>query len=61
MKIETVLYAIGVVAAIVGIVYFTWEYIVQFTKFGKLILLFALAALCISLGYYFQKKRDADA
>lgn len=60
MKIETVLYAIGIVAAVVGIVYFTWEYIVQFSKLGKLILLLALAALCISLGYHFQKRRGLN-
>jgi len=42
MGIENIFYTIGVVLAIIAVVYFTWEYIVNLSNLAKLIIMIAL-------------------
>jgi uncharacterized protein YacL len=60
MRIEHVLYAIGILVAFVATLYFTWEYIVNLSRVAKFIILILTSILLISLGYDIQtRKRKA--
>ncbi len=57
MGIEKIFYIIGILFAISAVVYFTWEYILSFTKEIKTALLAALVIFFFSLGALMKEKR----
>ncbi|MFH1506708.1 MAG: hypothetical protein ABIE94_07045 [archaeon] len=56
MKLENIFYTIGVFIAIIAIVYFLWEYIVNLPNVSKLIIMIALFVLFFFLGRELERR-----
>lgn len=58
MKTENMLYAIGIIAAVVGVLYFTWEYIARLSELSKFVIIMLIAVIFIAAGNYVQGRPE---
>lgn len=54
MKTEHILYAIGIFAAIVGISYFSGEFIARLSELSKFVIIMLISIILIAAGNYVQ-------
>jgi hypothetical protein len=52
------LYAIGIIAAVVGVLYFTWEYIARLSELSKFVIIMLIAVIFIAAGNYVQGRPE---
>jgi hypothetical protein len=58
VKTENMLYAIGIIAAVVGVLYFTWEYIARLSELSKFVIIMLIAVIFIAAGNYVQGRPE---
>ncbi len=58
MKTENILYAIGIISALVGVLYFAGEYIARLSELSKFAIIMLIAVIFIAAGNYVQGRQE---
>ena len=56
MKIENLFYTLGIIFAIIAVIYFTWEYIMNLSNLAKLIIMIALFIMFFFIGKELERR-----